>query len=493
MFDKEFYPTPHEVIAEMLRHADIKKENYILEPSAGKGDILDYISKVNRAYETPKLYAIEKHPELRMILNEKNYKVIGDDFLEYNSDMHFDYIIMNPPFSNGDEHLLKAWEILHTGTIICLLNSETVRNQHTKRRKLLNDIIINNGEVFELGRAFDTAERKTNVDVSMVILKKVGEDRFKFDIKYDKEQKMTLDEETLNSQIATNDVISNLVTYFISAKETIVDFIKLKEKIRFYIDPLIHKEPYSEKYIDILAEVIKLNSNNEGYNHFIERLKRIAWNKILDQPSIRNYVTTSVRQDLSEFIRQKGDMDFTKRNIQNIITELMLNKQNIFFKCVIDVFENMCSYDKENKIHIEGWKTNSAYKVNKRVILPWAIDYHNYGSDSFRTNYTERLNIDDIDKAMCLVDGKPYDNIYTITEALESSFSKIKRQGYKNGTNNKCDSLYFNIKFYKKGTLHLQFKDDKVWEQFNIMAAQGKNWIGTEDHEQQEFRLMLNN
>lgn len=489
MFDKEFYPTPPEVIAQMLRHADIKRDNYILEPSAGKGDILDYISKVNRQYDTPKLYAIEQHPELRMILNEKNYKVIGDDFLEYNSDMHFDYIIMNPPFSNGDEHLLKAWDILHTGTIVCLLNSETVRNPHTKRRKLLNGIIADNGEVYELGRAFDTAGRKTNVEVSMVVLKKVGDDRFKFDIKYEKEQKMTLDEETLNNQIATNDVIANLVSFYDISKETVTEFLKAFQKIKFYTDPLIVKNYNEER--DILIDTLNCANTNEAYNHFIEELKKRAWYKVLDQPSINKFVTSKVREDLSEYIRQKGDMDFTQRNIKNIITELMLNKENIFFECVVDTFDKMCSFDKNNQVHIEGWKTNSAYKVNKRVIMPYYISYSNNGSwHSWNLDYRRGFTIDDIDKAMCLIDGKDFAKMHGTREAIESQFNIIKTDGYDNGCNNKGESAYFNFKFFKKGTLHLQFKDDKLWEQFNIMAAQGKQWIGTEDHVEDYKRLL---
>ena len=489
MFDKEFYPTPPDVIARMLRHVDIKRDNYILEPSAGKGDILDFIMKSRRNYDTPKIYAIEQNNELRMILNEKDYKVIGDDFLEYNSDMHFDFIIMNPPFSNGDEHLLKAWEILHTGKIVCLLNSETVRNPHTKRRKLLNGIIANNGEVYELGRAFDTAERKTNVEVSMVVLNKVGEDRFKFDINYDKEQKVTLDEETLNNQIATNDVIGNLVTFYDLSRSTITDFLKSYEKIKYYTDPLIVKTYNEEK--SLLIETLKKDNSTEGYNYFIEQLKKMSWRKVLDQPSINKYVTSKVREDLSNFIEQKGDMDFTQRNIQNVITELMLNKENILFKCVVDTFEKMCGYDENNKIHVEGWKTNSAYKVNKKVIMPYYISYSNYGwGDSWSVNYRRGFSVEDIDKAMCLIDGAEFDERVTITDALKSQFARIGNS-YHNGTNNKCESKYFNLKFYKKGTLHLQFKDDKLWEQFNIMAAQGKNWIGTEDHVE-DYKLLLN-
>ena len=45
MFNKEFYPTPKWLIKKMLDSIDIKKVKYILEPSAGKGDIIDEIKE----------------------------------------------------------------------------------------------------------------------------------------------------------------------------------------------------------------------------------------------------------------------------------------------------------------------------------------------------------------------------------------------------------------------------------------------------------------
>lgn len=40
------------------------------------------------------------------------------------------------------------------------------------------------------------------------------------------------------------------------------------------------------------------------------------------------------------------------------------------------------------------------------------------------------------------------------------------------------ESTFFRIKFFKKGTVHLEFKDEHAWAEFNRRAAAGKNWIG---------------
>mgnify|MGYP003290709934 CR=1 FL=1 len=49
---------------------------------------------------------------------------------------------MNPPFSNGDKHLLKALQIQQNGgKVVCLLNAETIRNPYTETRKTLVDLL----------------------------------------------------------------------------------------------------------------------------------------------------------------------------------------------------------------------------------------------------------------------------------------------------------------------------------------------------------------
>ncbi len=110
MFDKSFYPTPINTIIDMLSGIKIGNKNSILEPSAGKGDILDYLK--DKYHSRINLYAIEKNQELQLILKGKGYKVLTDNFLSFDPLNQFDLIIINPPFEDGVKHLLKAWEIM---------------------------------------------------------------------------------------------------------------------------------------------------------------------------------------------------------------------------------------------------------------------------------------------------------------------------------------------------------------------------------------------
>ena len=153
----EFYPTPQSLVCKMLDGIDWSYVHTILEPSAGKGDILREIARKEHSLYRNEfdVDCIEIDPNLRQILKynfsperekefdyndpeyqtffDKGIHVVHDDFLTYNPYKRYDLIIMNPPFSNGDKHLLKALKMQEKGgNIICLLNAETLKN-HTQK------------------------------------------------------------------------------------------------------------------------------------------------------------------------------------------------------------------------------------------------------------------------------------------------------------------------------------------------------------------------
>jgi len=56
-------------------------------------------------------------------------------------------------------------------------------------------------------------------------------------------------------------------------------------------------------------------------------------------------------------------------------------------------------------------------------------------------------------------------------DALKDKWQQTRASGAK------CESTFFEIRYYMKGTLHLYFRDERLWNQFNILAAKGRNWL----------------
>lgn len=127
--NKDLYPTPQKFIDKMLEGLDFRMINSILEPSAGTGNIVEALKKKENihSYRYNKyqfdIDCIEVDQNLQHILKGKGFRVIYNDFLTYDTMKEYQLIIMNPPFSNGCKHLLKALEMQERngGAVVCLL------------------------------------------------------------------------------------------------------------------------------------------------------------------------------------------------------------------------------------------------------------------------------------------------------------------------------------------------------------------------------------
>ena len=131
--NKDFYPTPSTLAGKMLAKVDWKKVNTILEPSAGKGDLVDAVIRFsqssrnelyNRSEGVSRMFdVIEMDMNLRLLLRGRDLRLVHDDFLTYHPQKRYDLLLMNPPFSEGAKHLLHAIELQRNGgQIVCLLN-----------------------------------------------------------------------------------------------------------------------------------------------------------------------------------------------------------------------------------------------------------------------------------------------------------------------------------------------------------------------------------
>ena len=132
----EFYPTPIELLDKITKGFEWDKVGTVLEPSAGKGDIAEYVKEKYKSEIWSEkgldIDCIEIDRELRSILIGKNFRVIHDNFLTFHTYKRYGLIIMNPPFSSGAAHLLKALDLQKDGgDILCILNAETIKNPYT--------------------------------------------------------------------------------------------------------------------------------------------------------------------------------------------------------------------------------------------------------------------------------------------------------------------------------------------------------------------------
>ena len=82
--DMQYYPTPKALLDKICEGMDWRKIQTVLEPSAGKGDIAEYVKEAIRCHGyryDAQIDCIEKDRQLRSLLEGKEFHVIHDDFL----------------------------------------------------------------------------------------------------------------------------------------------------------------------------------------------------------------------------------------------------------------------------------------------------------------------------------------------------------------------------------------------------------------------------
>ena len=482
MYNEAFYPTPFPVAAKMLARLDGKTlaRARVLEPSAGKGDLADAYMRSLGAYcgERGQVHCIEIHPDLQATLRGKGYTLVASDFLTFWPDEAYTLVLMNPPFRDGAEHLLHAWEILLHGDIVCLLNEQTILNPKDGPRKQLAAIIEAHGEVEHLGACFEDAERKTSVRVSVVHLRKAAEQpKFHFADGMETDTQPTFDEEDpLASEIATQNMTGNLVLAYQHARDAFMDVARSVQVLAHYSRILSTNSETSKALAEAVSRLmdsgdLTYEAQEAAYNIFIRGLKKCAWDRVFELTKAESLMSARVRKDFGELRDQHMRMAFSEQNIAILVDTLFASRHNILRQCVLDAFDYLTEYHKENRLVDEGWKTNDAWRVNKKFILPYVVSFE-WGN--FYLSYSNSEKLQDIDRAMASLEGKRLEQVkVTIIDAIRTLIHEY--QGRASGV--EVSSDYFDIRIFKKGSGHFVFRDLDLWERFNIEAAKGKNWL----------------
>ncbi len=454
--NKDFFPTPREIVLQILSEVEIEGK-VIFEPSCGKGNIIDVLKQ----YKPKQIIACEIHKELSKIAETKADKFLKHNFFEVSKSeiSHVDFIIMNPPFSQDEKHILHAWEIAPDGCIIIsLCNTQTIQNQFSSYRKTFGRLLNDFGKYVNLGDCFAGAERTTGVEVSLIHLykpKKESNNEFEgyFDLseEYEKQE---------NGVLKFNE-IRDIVNRYVGAVKEFQNTLETNQIINTLIKPIGNDNI-------VFGAFEKRNGTLYGINreNFKKSLQKNAWNSVFKRMNMQKYVTESVMADINKFVEQQENVPFTMKNIYKMFEIIVGTQAERMDRVITEVFDKITMHYHENRYSVEGWKTNDQWMVNKKFILPYIIEVGFSGQMQCRYHTTNTMN--DLYKALCHVTGTQFDHDMDWWQYMNNKQKKEFGVWH--------DWVFFLVKGFKKGTLHVQFKDEKVWEKFNLTAAKAKGW-----------------
>lgn len=477
--NNDFYPTPKELQRKMLSKLNFKEIQSCLEPSAGKGDLVEGIIKqfeFTRNYHKTSKYdidTIEIDENLQHILKGKGYRLVHDDFLSFNTFKRYDAVIANFPYSQGDKHLLKAIELQSNGgQIVALINAETLKNPYTNTRKeLIRKLEDYNAEVEFLENAFIDAERKTNVETALVYIDipKITYNSILLDELKKEEpdkEKSTFE----NNSLINSDFIKGIVEQY---------NYEIKAGIKLINEYNALKPFMLGSFKDKSNPVLKLSleyEDKEGSsleNAYIKQIRMKYWSALFNNDQFMGLFTSNLKQKYMQHVNELKDYDFSLYNIYTLRIQISKEMVQGVEDTILNLFEEFSHkhyYDESSKnVHLyNGWKTNKAYKINKKVIIPLDA-FNSWWNNRYEpTSYKVIDKLKDIEKVFNYLDGG-------VTQEIDITDSLKMAEHYQE--TKKIELKYFYVTFYKKGTCHIEFKNMELLDKFNLFAAKSKMWI----------------
>ena len=165
----QLFPTPPELAARMVQEANIQDRDIILEPSAGTGNILNEIDKIQERMAVGLVVAVEKNYQVAETLQKRfSFTPKVMDFLECNGNLgKFNKILMNPPFENGSDikHIKHALNFLVTGGRLVALCANGPR-----QRDQLKPLAEESGGWWEDLPAGTFKNAGTNVNTAILVI-----------------------------------------------------------------------------------------------------------------------------------------------------------------------------------------------------------------------------------------------------------------------------------------------------------------------------------
>ena len=243
-----------------------------------------------------------------------------------------------------------------------------------------------------------------------------------------------------------------------------LELLKEYELLRPYL-----MDSFTSKYSKPIIELKDIKPNE-----YIEKVRCKYWRALLYSPKFIGKMPSNLRDKYSNEVSKLGKYDFSEFNINNLSVEMASKYKEFIEERLIELFDEFTRehtwYEgcKDTTHFYNGWKTNKAHKISKKVILTCYDVYRDYLQQFDNYHIIEEL--DDIIKGLNYLNNES-SNVYSSRNAIDNAID--------NGENKNVDCGYFYVSFFKKGTMHLVFKEEymPIIDRLNIFAGQKKNWL----------------
>ena len=182
-------------------------------------------------------------------------------------------------------------------------------------------------------------------------------------------------------------------------------------------------------------------------------IDRGIWKDLMKKSGMLSLMDAQARDEWYKNLEGEDIPAVSEANILSTFEQLHQSKGEVFERGVINVFKGLSW----------NYKTNSPCKFGTKIIVTGLVKCDRWG---FGLNWGwQRDRLADLERMLVLLDGKPVpDNRADVTRRLSDHI-------HENRHSSRYEDEMFAIKYFQKGTAHINFKRPELLDKLNDIIA----------------------
>jgi len=205
-----------------------------------------------------------------------------------------------------------------------------------------------------------------------------------------------------------------------------------------------------------LTQYYSRDTREEAATEHTKAIDRIIWKYLMVESGHLTLMDAKAKEDWFKSLKEGNYPEVTFENIAATFTDLHANRGDMFDRGVINVFKSLSWH----------YKTNSPFKLTKRLVVEYMRGYH---------STTGASRLDDLMRCFLVLDNKPVPADYSQT---------IQGQVRRLDGPQVIDNDYLTVKIYKNGNGHVLFKRMDLVEKLNSVIARNFPFHLAQDNKQ---------
>lgn len=222
---------------------------------------------------------------------------------------------------------------------------------------------------------------------------------------------------------------------------------------------------------DLLQEAFRTGGSRhvtigDRYNHVtfdnpddvLDRVKRDCWSALIELSGVRGVMSIERSRQLDEQLKTgEGLPDLNEQAMVSMLQGMYGEVPTFAEEAIREIFEAL-------RPHRSDYKSNSEFEIGKKVILEWGCEFAAFNpAHPWRINWHREQLFTAIGNVFSFLDGAGF--------APRTHHGEIYDAVNGAGPDGRGESTYFQVRCFRKGTIHLIFRRPDLVSKLNRIAG----------------------